>query len=73
MKYSLILMLLLIFCGCERGITKVHNPNSDIKYTIVVIEGKEWLATKGSGGFWYLSGPLNVLTIEKEPENDRSK
>ena len=77
MKYGLILAILLVCCGCIKptpqklsDIKRVGIAGShDIVYTIVTIEGKEWLATKGAYGFWYLSGPLNVLTLE-EPKNE---
>lgn len=64
MRRCLFVGLCCVGVGCSDGKLK-ETPTSiksdskpEIRYVIVEIEGKRWLATPGSHGEWSLAGPL---------------
>ena len=58
----IVYVVLVVMClGCEsRTEPKVTRMDyqPEIKYQVVELEGKKWIATPGSHGEWSLAGPL---------------
>lgn len=54
----LLILLPLLFIGCETGEVRKADRKPNIDYIIVEIEGKKWIATNVHGGY-SLAGPLD--------------
>jgi hypothetical protein len=61
-KMRILICVVLVLVGCNPDTTEPRvrkaDYHPDIKYHIVEVEGKKWIATPGSHGEWSLAGPL---------------
>lgn len=65
MKLIALLAIFALLAGCSGDYKTVKTPSgSTIQYQIIVIEGREYIATESYGNFWSLC-PKQPQVAEK--------
>lgn len=56
---AIAMVFLLAACiGCDSPDTR-QADGVDLKYRVVTVEGRKWIAYKGAHGFTHLAGPID--------------